>query len=462
MSPLETPHPPADQRVRDSVAAADRRRRTAEATRQIWRAAPILACIGLLVAAAGRWAAWPAILPLPILAIGIAGLALYAYIRRRDRTMSDHLVARIDDDAAMKGELRSASWFATRDTRTDWADLHVERAAARLQSIDWRQLYPDSPTGRARLATALLVVATLALSVSLPFRSSSGVSGTGVVTAATRARTLANLGAVIPPELLKQLEELLSAADGASQANPPTPASAAELRDLLNRLSQLKDLKDLKALARAMDPSQRQNPEATAKQLKELAERAQRTSEMATVDPDVKKGLEKLAEKMSDAAAQEQQAGKEDPKNAQAAQEKSKGDTAQTTAGKGAEESSEIKSVKDAQAGGGSGVMMMAGKDGPMGGEPGTGLGGDSAPNKGNGTMADIELALRKETIEAASDNPGDNVLSEARRKTELGKANVTFTRGAAGTFDRSRAAAPPAVPEGRRTAVQTYFIRKQ
>ena len=76
--------------------------------------------------------------------------------------------------------------------------------------------------------------------------------------------------------------------------------------------------------------------------------------------------------------------------------------------------------------------------------------------------MAGIAQALRRETVEASADTAGENVLSETRRKTERGQATVGFTQGAAGPSDRSRASAPPPVPEDRRGTVQTYFSRKQ
>ena len=48
------------------------------------------------------------------------------------------------------------------------------------------------------------------------------------------------------------------------------------------------------------------------------------------------------------------------------------------------------------------------------------------------------------------------------RRKTEEGQATAAFTNSAAGKSDRSRASAPPDVPESRRIDVQRYFTRKQ
>ena len=42
-----------------------------------------------------------------------------------------------------------------------------------------------------------------------------------------------------------------------------------------------------------------------------------------------------------------------------------------------------------------------------------------------------------------------------------LPAGTYVLTRGGAAEFDRSRAAAPPPVPEARRSDVQSYFIRK-
>jgi hypothetical protein len=119
--------------------------------------------------------------------------------------------------------------------------------------------------------------------------------------------------------------------------------------------------------------------------------------------------------------------------------------------------------VSEAESGGGAGIIMMGNKDEAAGkAAPGLGMGGGSDTRTEGGRMADLEAALRRETIEASADNAGDNVQTEARRKTEHGQATVTYAHSAAGTFDRSRAVAPPPVPERRRAAVQTYFIRKQ
>ena len=93
--------------------------------------------------------------------------------------------------------------------------------------------------------------------------------------------------------------------------------------------------------------------------------------------------------------------------------------------------------------------------------EGGQGLGsGAGQETDSERKLANLGAALRKETIEAGADNPGDNVLTELRRKTGHGEASLGFTRSA-GTAERGRATAPPPVPEARRAAVKSYFVRK-
>ena len=65
--------------------------------------------------------------------------------------------------------------------------------------------------------------------------------------------------------------------------------------------------------------------------------------------------------------------------------------------------------------------------------------------------MPEITTALRHEVVEAHEDDVSGDVHSDDRRKTEHGSAATTFTRGAAGQSDSSRAVAPPTVPETRR-----------
>ena len=80
----------------------------------------------------------------------------------------------------------------------------------------------------------------------------------------------------------------------------------------------------------------------------------------------------------------------------------------------------------------------------------------------GGGSLADLGAALRKETVEAKTDNPGENVFTGVKRKTEHGDATVAYSHVQPGTAERGHSTAPPAVPDSRKAAVRGYFTRKQ
>ena len=70
--------------------------------------------------------------------------------------------------------------------------------------------------------------------------------------------------------------------------------------------------------------------------------------------------------------------------------------------------------------------------------------------------------ALRRETVEANQNSEGSEALTDLRRKSERGQAAVTFTGRGARTFDQAPVSGPPVVPEARRAAIQSYFVRRQ
>jgi hypothetical protein len=76
--------------------------------------------------------------------------------------------------------------------------------------------------------------------------------------------------------------------------------------------------------------------------------------------------------------------------------------------------------------------------------------------------MPDLAAALRKETVESAQDNEGEKDVAGERRQTERGTATAAYAHTAAAPAGRGRSAAPPVVPESRRPALRSYFIRKQ
>jgi hypothetical protein len=446
---------PSGQLVRAELATASRRRRLHLTSRQFWQAAPIVAASGLIFGVIRLLAGWSWAVPLVVLGFGFGGLIAYTVVRRRDRGLSDTVAAGIDRDAALGGELRSAAWFATHETPDAWTAFHLDRAADRLHTVNWVEQYPPARAGRAKLATAAMVIATLSLSVAMTSRRpvSTAVAPETTPPKTPAAASIAVNGETLPPELLKLLAELLAAAESGNAPIDGKLASSAELRELLAHLAELRDAGALKELARAMNA----DPILLSDRAKEmaLADRTKKAAEMEALSPEIREALEKMSNNLSIAANEE--AADDDSDAAAVA---SAGEKAKPNEGTGAESPS-IQSAKDADAGEGAGVMMVSSADARPGNTPGAGVGGGSSGQNGTGTMPDIERALRSETVEASTDNSGQNVLTEVRRKTEYGQATTSFTQGAAGAFDRSRAVAPPPVPEGRRSAVQTYFIRK-
>jgi hypothetical protein len=448
----------ADDVVRSGVVRADRLRRSRESTRRVWRAAPVAAVVCVLVGGIGRLAGWPPAVPLTVLAIAIAALGVFAYTTRLDRDVSDTAAAEIDARAGLGGELRSASWFASHDTRDPWIDHHLGRAAERVGAIDWTLLYPAVQARGAKVASGVLLLGALAL--SLPLLGRGGVLAGASAIASATGGPASMVVSLLPADLQKKLEELLRMAESGGRTSDGTPLSDAELRDLLSRLGDLKKLhgvQDIKQDAAASGSTTRQD----AENLKALAERAKRASEMTSLSPEVRDALSQVADKLSELSDTAQSTKPRDPQDAIGGADAPKGDAAQSTR-PGANDDMSVQAVKDPAAAGGVGVIMMSSDNASRTSEPGLGLGGGSAPNNGGGHMADIGAALRRETIEAKEDAAGDNVDTEVRRQTDRGDATVAYANTAPRAFERGRSTAPPAVPENRRATMQSYFTRKR
>ena len=443
------------ERVRAVLMAGDRRRRVRRAAERGWRAAPLVAAVAFAVAAIGRFAGWPARTPLVLVAAGLLVWTAWMLAAARRRPVSDAAAWRLDADAALGGELRSAGWFAAQPARDDWADLHVRRAADRLAEIDWARVYPRVRAPRARAATAALVFATVALTVVLPPPASR--SATAAPERTPAAPPAAPRQDALPPELQKELEALLAAAESGAMAagqSSATAMSAAQMRDLIDRLQQMRDPATLKDLAEAMN-SDRTVKGAEA--LKQLGERAKRAAAETGASREARTALEELARKLSEAADAEEAAASaasealEDPSAAP-------GD-----AGASAKDGGAVRTLSEAPASAdGAGTVVMS-RDAAQPGTaaPGFGIGGASGAAGPEGTAAGMSEALRQELIEASKDTAGTNVHTEIRRKTEQGEAAVSFTQGTAARGDRARSAAPDRLPEGRQSDIRRYFTRK-
>ncbi len=446
-------------RLRGSLSDANRFRRARDRRRRAWRAAPYLAALSLSIGLLGGIRGWPPVLPLALLGTGLCVLAAYALFSRATRDIPDAVAAAIDREAGLDGELRSANWFTTRAALDAWAEFHVDRAADRVRSFDWASVYRPATDRRAKLTTGGIAAATLllpfvlpGLSARLPFHEEASRRAGHIV-----SRTLPSAG--LPVGLPKDLEALLSAAENGT-LRVESPEQAAALRSLLDKLAQLHGAESLKQLARAMarpaDPARKPSAEVV---MKSLAERAQRAAENAAVPPAMRDALDNLAGDLSQ-AARDEHAANGAPRDATPAQAPQDADAFQTNASGKADEMS-IQAVRDADAGGAAAVLMVSDPNG-SGSDPGTGLGGGSGAEAQQGSMADIAQALRRETVEANANSEGADTSTDLRRKSERGQASVSFTRSAPHAFDTSRGSLPPAVPETRRAAIQTYFIRKQ
>ena len=468
---------PAAQTVRARVALAGRLRRARETGRRLWQGAPIAAAICVGVAAGARWMGWSGLVSIGVIAIALTALAAYVLSARRDGAISDSTAVELDGLAHLGGELRSASWFAVREGESPipdprpsipdprspipdpWVDFHLSRAAERLQSTDWTALYPPVRAARAKAATALLVV--LALILVLPVAGRAGVHAIGSATGAAPSAAAADADlALLPPELLKKLQDLLKEAERAGKPGATVALTADEFRDLLSKLDAAKDRNAEQDAKRGLDPNAKKMG-AQAQELKDLAERLKRAASLDALSPEVRDAMKEVAEKLSEMSEQ-QASSLKDPQEASGSAEASQGDAAQAKKDANKFDDSSVKSVKDASTGGGAGVIMMS-ADEPQGAqEAGLGLGGASSDRKGGGTMPGLMAALKKETIEAYKDDTGENTTVDNRRKTERGTATVAYSATPPAAFEKGRATAPPAVPEKHRAAVQTYFIRKQ
>jgi hypothetical protein len=256
-------------------------------------------------------------------------------------------------------------------------------------------------------------------------------------------------------ELQKKLEELLSGIELNKLSAADAAAKAGDLKELLAQLAQLDPelLKNLEKAAAANTGSDAQKMDA-----KSMAERVKRDAAAPNLPADLKKALQEIAKQLEQAKKSENAAA-EQPSGPPGASSEAPPQSAGDSNAKGEPtESSSIQMAREAGASAGAAQTMMTGT-GAASNDPNPGRGND---RNGAGRLSAIEQALKRELVEAASDQLGDNVTTEIHRKTEQGRATASFTHAAAATFDRGHASAPPPVPDSRRAQVQNYFIRKQ
>jgi hypothetical protein len=440
--------------VRDAVSRADRQRRSRLATRALVRLIPAAAAAVLVLAIAARWAGWPAFVTAAACAVLAVGLLAYTLYRRRSRETSDHIALSVDTDANLAGELRSAHWFATTGSGDEWSAYHVARAADRVGRIDWAALYPPVRAMKAWAVSAVLAVAAVAFSIDLPGQrpqSRAEAADAGSAGAAAIAPE------EIPAELRKRIEELLAAMMAEKMTDKEAALKLANLKELMDQLDPSLQKKIAELLKKQPLGADAQTKRRDLDE-EDRAERAERGENSAAGLPeDVRWGLEDLAARLASANL-DRKTAENNPAASSETGEMGRGSEQAQQAGQ-----NQMQLMREAAKDPGAAQMMMGGA-GMMGGDSQAGAGGNSAQKAGQADVKSIAEALRRELVEANADARGEHVpIEDIRRKTEQGKSTLGFSRAMPlTTFDRSRTAAPPAVPVARHPLLYNYFIRKQ
>jgi hypothetical protein len=448
-----------DPTLRAAVADIDRRRRARAIRLQVSTLAPYAAGAGLLLALACRWFGWST--SVPVVGLVVLAVALVATVWWGSRVLpvTDASAAAIDEDAQLGGELHSAHWFAGRSTdaggsepeAASWSTFHLAQAAKRIQNVDWSTLYPSVQAGRQWMTSVALVAVAIVALVIGPRSRATVLRDQGLSPEEVQQALAMDM---LPDELQAKIDALLGEIGEGGLTEAEARLKMDELRDLLGQLSDLKE-SDL-AKGDAADAKMGDKPAEGA----DLAAKAEEAaSANAGLPEDVRWSLEDLANRLANAQKNQSETNKD---NASASEQTGE----QGEAAEGAEaaemtQAAGMQMVREAASDASEGQMMQGG-GGAMGGDSRPGAGGNQG-GQGPLDMKALSEALRQEMIQAQQDQLGENIDTELRRKTEQSQAKVNFTRvPAPTTFDRSRAALPPPVPEAHRSLLQRYFNRRQ
>jgi hypothetical protein len=242
------------------------------------------------------WTPW---LGAGVLVAAGAALLAYAWWAGRARPTSDAVASRVDADAGLHGELRSAHWFESQTAQDAWAKFHLDHATERASAVDWPSLYPGESSVRPWVATAALAVIAVALAFRAPAQAQP-VKATAVIDAQ-------DVSDGLTPELREKLAALIAQLNAAVVDKDPTSKDMA-----------LSDLKDLMA---KMDPAMAQKladmlakqDTKTSEKKSEVADAQQATDSLAKAAeglPDDAKWAKDNAEAKMAQAGQAQQQGK--------------------------------------------------------------------------------------------------------------------------------------------------------
>jgi hypothetical protein len=452
----------SDPTLRATVAGIDQRRRARAARAKVANLAPYAAGLGLLLALASRWFGWTVGIPAVALVLLALALVAMAWWGSRALPVTDAAAASIDLDSNMGGELHSAHWFAglpspdaAAPEGTSWAAYHLTHAAKRIQSTDWSALYPAVQASRQWMTSgALVAIAIVALVIGPRSREatllSQGLTPEEVEQAMARE--------MVPDDVQAKINALLGELGEGGLTDEQARLKMDELRDLLGKLDAAgKEAELSKEKAGEAAEAGGEKPSDGTGDMAAKAEQAADAS--AGLPEDVKWSLEDLANRLAN--AKENQSKTNEKNQSASEQTGEKGKAAEGAEASQMAQAAGMQMVREAASEGAEGQMMQGG-GGAMGGDSKPGAGGNQG-GEGKLNMAALGQALRQEQIQAQSDQLGENIDTELRRKTEQSQAKVSFTRvPAPTTFDRSRAALPPPVPEAHRSLLQRYFQRRQ
>lgn len=449
-----------DPALRATIASIDQLRRSRAAVSLVARFAPYAAGSALLVALASRWFGWSWFVPgaflAAILAVGLAGVIW----GRRTIEVTDAAATMLDTRAGLGGELHSAHWFAAHEAPHaegdaepgQWAAYHVKKASAAIGATNWASLYPPVRAAKQWMASgALVAVAVIAL-LNGP-RSTAAILAEQGLTSADAAMAQGDL---LPADIQKKIDELLAAIKGGELSPEAARLKVDEIRALLDKLNASMD-ESKKGEAADAEGGQKPSDDEGDKLTKKAEELADNS---AGLPEDVRWSIDDLASRLANADAAKRETNKENAAASEKTGERGTGsdDAEQAQMAQAAGMQMVREAASDAAEG-----QMMNGGGGAMGGDSRPGGGGNQG-GLGEGKLAALQQALRQEMIQAQADLLGSpNIDTEIRRKTEQSQAKVGFSRVATPTsFDRSRAALPPSVPEAHRSLLQRYFHRSK
>lgn len=380
-----------------------------------------------------------------LLAPAVVGIIAVAVVHR-PRPVSDAMAARSDDDAGLRGELRSAHWFAAQASADEWTAWHIDQASTTVDAVSWKTVYPRPRVTAAMAVSALLLVAAIAV----PLRR--GVIAQTPAAPAAGALSLDELDLASAPPQLQQL--VLDAAAAVL-------AHRVSAGDALKGLEQSSDW-------RALGPDAKRRVDEA---LRRIALSDQVAAGKPAPEPPgaTAEQAQWAREDLAARLASEQAQRKTEPEAARPSDRKSKeqaGATEESSDGQGGEgslfKSHQVQREVPDGKGDPNGAAMDPG--GPASGEAGTGFGGKHGePTNRQAHEAAIEAAFKREVVEAAANVGANDHPNDRRRQTEQSASALDYARTAGrSTYDRADVDTTAAVPEARLPWLERYFNRTE